>query len=105
MIHVLAFITTTPGNREEVLAAYRANTAAVRAEPGCLLYVAGVDPASIDETPVAMGPDSFVILEQWDDFSCLQAHRVTPHMIAYAAKVKHLIAERLVHVVAPVAAA
>lgn len=104
MIYVLAFITTLPGHREEVLAAYRANTEAVRAERGCIEYIAGADPSEPVATPAEMGPDSFVIIEKWDDFGCLQAHRISPHMVAYAAKVKHLIAERLVHVVSPVAA-
>ncbi|MGU7778586.1 putative quinol monooxygenase [Burkholderia sp. PU8-34] len=102
MIYVLAFITTLPGHRDEVLAAYRTNTTPVRAENGCIEYVAAFDPANIDETPVALGPDSFVIVEKWDDFSCLQAHRVSPHMVEYGAKVKHLIAKRVVHVLSPV---
>ena len=35
MIHVVAVITAKPGKREEVLAAFRANVPAVRAEKGC----------------------------------------------------------------------
>ena len=33
MINVIAIITAKPGKREEVLAAFRANMAAVHAEP------------------------------------------------------------------------
>lgn len=99
MISVLAFITTLPGLRDQVLNAYHANTVSVRSETGCIEYMANLDPANLAETPTALGPDSFVIIEKWDNFACLQAHRTSPHMVAYAAKVKHLIATRLVHVV------
>lgn len=102
MISVLAFITTLPGQREEVLEAYRANTVPVRSENGCIEYVANVDPTRSDQTPSALGPDSFVIIEKWDSFACLQSHWTSPHMISYAAKVKHLIAKRVVHVLASV---
>ena len=95
-------ITTTPGNRDEVLAAYRGNTNAVRAEHGCIEYSAGLDPLIPEETPNLLGADTFVIVEKWDSFESLQAHRVSPHMQAYAAKVKHMIAARFVNVLAPV---
>lgn len=102
MIYVLAFITTLPGHRDEVLDAYRSNTSAVRAENGCIEYSAAFDPVNEDQTPVALGPDSFVIIEKWDDFRCLQDHRVSPHMKAYGARVKDLIVKRVVHVLDPV---
>jgi quinol monooxygenase YgiN len=102
MISVLAFITTLPGRRDEVLNAYRANTVLVRSEYGCIEYVANVDPMRSEETPSALGQDSFVIVEKWENFACLQSHRTSPHMIAYAAKVKHLTATRVVHVLTSV---
>ena len=43
MIHVLAIITAKPGMRDRILAAYRANVDAVRAEVGCIAYEAVVD--------------------------------------------------------------
>ena len=43
MIHVVAIITAKPGQRETVLAAFRDNLAAVRAEAGCVEYVPVVD--------------------------------------------------------------
>ncbi len=98
MISVLAFITTLPGHRDEVLEAYRANIAPVRSENGCIEYMANVDPVNSDETPSALGPDSFVIIEKWESFACLQSHRASPHMASYSTKVKTLIARRVVHV-------
>ena len=43
MIHVVAIITTNPGQRETVLQAFRANVPAVHAEDGCIEYGATVD--------------------------------------------------------------
>ncbi|HEX5455395.1 MAG TPA: antibiotic biosynthesis monooxygenase, partial [Stellaceae bacterium] len=43
MIHVTAIITAKPGKREEVLAHFRANMAAVHAEQGCIEYGPAID--------------------------------------------------------------
>ena len=102
MIYVLAFITTLPGRRDEVLAAYRANTVPVRAENGCIEYTAVFDPVNVEETPVPLGQDSFVVVEKWDDYWQFQAHLASPHVGEYGAKVKHLIATRVIHVLSPV---
>lgn len=45
MIHVIAIITTHPGQRDKVLQAFRANVPAVRAETGCIEYAGAVDVA------------------------------------------------------------
>ena len=102
MIYVLAFITTLPGHRDEVLAAYRVNTVPVRAENGCIEYTAVSDPVHGEETPVPLGQDSFVVVEKWGDYSQFQAHLASPHVGEYSAKIKHLIAKRVLHVLSPV---
>ena len=43
MIHVLAIVTAKPGQREAVLAEFRANMAAVHAEAGCIHYEPVID--------------------------------------------------------------
>ena len=43
MIHILAMITTKPGQRETVLEAFRANMPAVHAEDGCIEYGPAID--------------------------------------------------------------
>ena len=98
MIHVVAVITAKPGEREKILEAFRANTAAVRAEQGCIEYGAAVDadPGLSIQTPY--GPDTFLAIEKWASLDALKAHAVAPHMQAYAAKVKDHIASRVVHV-------
>lgn len=97
MIHVVAVITAKPGQREEILAAARDNLAAVRAENGCIEYGPVVD-AEFGSFQTPLGPDTFVVIEKWQDADALKAHAAAPHMAAYAAKVKGLIADRQIHV-------
>ena len=101
MIHVVAIITTKPGQRETVLAAVRANLPAVRAENGCIEYGPAVDADGIGSFQTKAGPDTIFIIEKWQDAEALKAHAAAPHMAAYAAKVKDLVAGRVIHVLSP----
>ncbi len=101
MIHVLAIITAKPGQREAMLAAVRANVPAVRAEDGCIEYGPAVDAEGLGSFQTKFGPDTFLVIEKWRDAEALKAHAAAPHMAAYAAKVKDLIAGRVIHVLAP----
>ena len=101
MIHVVAIITAKPGQRERILEAFRANVPAVHAEPGCIEYGPAIDAEGVGAIQTKFGPDSFVVIEKWESAEALAAHAASPHMAAYAAKVKELIASRAVHVLAP----
>ena len=101
MIHVLAIITAKPGMREHMLAAYRDNVAAVRAEEGCIAYEAVVDVAKGSPGFAQFGPEGFVVVEKWASLEALAAHAVAPHMKAYAAKTKEWVATRAIHVLEP----
>jgi quinol monooxygenase YgiN len=81
MIHVLAVITTKPGKRAEVLAAFHANMPAVHAEAGCIDY-----------------DDTFVVVEKWESPQHLAAHAASDHMKAYGAKTRELLADRQIHI-------
>jgi quinol monooxygenase YgiN len=98
MINVLAILTAKPGQRAAMLEAFKANVPAVLAEEGCIEYGAAVDVAG---AAPAFGPDSFVVIEKWASLAALKAHAASPHMAAYAAKVKDLVASRAVHVLDP----
>jgi quinol monooxygenase YgiN len=100
MIHVVAIITTNPGQRETVLQAFRANVPAVHAEDGCIEYGATVD-AKAGQFQTKFGPDTFVVVEKWASLDALKAHVASPHMAAYAAKTKPMIAKRVIHVLSP----
>ncbi|NLS18189.1 antibiotic biosynthesis monooxygenase [Rhizobium sp. P40RR-XXII] len=98
MIHVLAILTAKPGKRAEVLNVFQANVPAVHAEDGCIEYSAVVDVEGADP---AFGPDTFVVVEKWASMEALKAHSASAHMAAYGEKVKHLMADRAVHVLNP----
>jgi quinol monooxygenase YgiN len=98
MIHVIAHITTKPGQRASVLEAFRANMHAVHAEDGCIEYVPVVDAPSFGGFQTLIGPDSFIVIEKWRDANALRAHAAAPHMAAYGAKVKDKVAGRVIHV-------
>ena len=101
MIYVIAVITAKPGQRDTILEAARANIPAVRAEDGCIEYVPTTDAEGLGSFQTKFGPDSFVFVEKWRDAAALKAHAAAPHMAAYGAKVKDLIASRVIHVLSP----
>ena len=99
MIHVVAIITAKPGKRDEVLAHFRANMPAVHAEAGCIEYGPAVD---AEGGPGAKyGADTFVVIEKWESLDHLKAHAASPHMQAYGAKTRELLANREIHVLSP----
>lgn len=103
MIQVIAVITAKPGQREAVLEAFRANVPAVLAEDGCIEYAPMVDAEGLGAWQTRFGADSFVVVEKWRDAAALAAHAKAPHMAAYAARTKDLVASRTIHVLSPAA--
>ena len=101
MIHVLAIITTKPGKRDEVLGMFRANMPAVHAEDGCVEYGPVIDAEG--GFGAKFGGDTFVVVEKWASLDHLKAHAASPHMQAYAAKTRDLLANREIHVLSPAA--
>jgi len=102
MIRVVAIVTAKPGRREELLTAFRAVVPSVRAEQGCIEYGPTVDAEGFGSRQAKVGADTFVVLETWESAEALKAHAVAPHMAAYGAKVKDLVAGLNVHYLSPV---
>jgi quinol monooxygenase YgiN len=100
VIHVVAIVTAKPGRRDDLLAAFRANLPAVRAEAGCIEYEAGVD-ADGPSFQTKLGPDVAVVIEKWASIDALKAHSASPHMIAFNAATKDWVASRFIHVLSP----
>ncbi len=98
MVHVLAVITTKPGKRAEVLEAFNANVPHVHAEDGCIEYEATIDHEDAGSFQTHYGEDTFVVVEKWSSLDALKTHIAAPHMTAYGAKVKDLLADRVIHV-------
>ncbi len=101
MIHVIAVITAKPGMRESILQAFRANVPAVKAEAGCIEYGAAVDLEDGPAFQTKYGPDTFLAIEKWENLAALKAHAAAPHMAAYGAKTREMIASRAVHILSP----
>jgi len=101
MIHVLAIITAKPGQRDAILAAFHANMPAVHAEVGCIEYGPAIDAEGAGANQTKLGPDSFVAVEKWESLDALKAHAASPHMAAYGAKTRELVASRVIHVLSP----
>ena len=101
MIHVLAIITTKPGLRDEVLAAFRANMPAVHAEKGCIEYAPAIDAEGMGGNQTRLGPDSFVVIEKWETAADLAAHGAAPHMVAYGKANRDRVTGRVLHFLTP----
>ena len=100
-VHVLAIITAKPGRRAELLQVFKANVPAVRAEEGCIEYVATIDAEGAGSVQTRFGEDVFVVVEKWASLEALKAHAAAPHMKAYAEKTRDMIASRVIHVLSP----
>jgi quinol monooxygenase YgiN len=101
MIHVIAIVTAKPGMRPQILDAFRANMPAVHAENGCIEYQPAVDAEGAGAMQTGLGPDTFAVIEKWESLDALRAHGASPHMAAYAAKTRDMIASRVIHVLSP----
>ena len=100
-VHVVAIITAKPGLRDALLQAFRANVPAVLAEQGCIEYQATIDADGVGAIQTEFGGDTFVVVEKWESLDALKAHAAAPHMAAYAASTKDMIADRVIHVLSP----
>ena len=103
MIHVIAIITAKPGMRDVILKEFHANMPAVHAEKGCIEYGPAIDAEGFGGFQTKFGPDTFVVIEKWESLDHLKAHAASPHMAAYGAKTRELLANREIHVLSPAA--
>ncbi len=101
MIHVVAFITTKPGQRDAVLREFRQVVPTVHAEKGCIEYGPVIDTPNAGAIQTPLGPDTFAVVEKWESLETLAAHGAAPHMAAYGAKVKDMLASRVIHILSP----
>ena len=101
MIHVIAMVTAKPGQRDALLMSFRANLAAVRAEEGCIEYGPAVDTDVLGRFQAMAGPDTVVVIEKWASADALKAHGTAPHMNAFMATTKEMVANRAIYVLSP----
>jgi len=101
MIHVIAIMTAKPGHRATILEAFHANVPAVHAEDGCIEYGPVIDTPDAGAIQTKLGEDTFMVVEKWESAAALKAHAGSPNMAAYGAKVKDMIASRVIQVLSP----
>ena len=98
MIHVLAYITAKPGQRAALLAEFHAIVPLVHAEAGCIEYGPVIDVPGYGGMQTALGEDSFAVVEKWASAEALRTHSDAPHMGAYRARARDMIASVTIHV-------
>ncbi len=101
MIHVIANIEAHPGQRDALIAEFHGILAEVRAEAGCLAYGPAVDHATDIGGQAPVRPNTVVIVEQWESVPHLKAHLDAPHMHAFRARAKDLIAGISLQILGP----
>ena len=101
IVHVLAVITTKPGQRAAVLKIFNANVPAVLAEDGCIAYEATIDTENAGAIQTPYGPDTFVVIEKWSSLDALGAHAASAHMKAYGERTKDTLHDRAIHIMSP----
>jgi quinol monooxygenase YgiN len=102
MIHVVAILTAHPGKRAELIAAFADNVPNVLAEDGCVQYTGVVDAEGFGRAATPIGADAFAVIEKWASPEALKAHGAAAHMVAFGAKVKNLLANRVIHILSEV---
>jgi quinol monooxygenase YgiN len=101
MIHVIATITVSEGQRATFLKEFNAITTLVRAESGCIEYGAAVDKAGALDGQIAPRPNTVVIVEKWASVEALRAHLATPHTAGFLARMKPLMKDVEIEVLDP----
>src|SRR5262245_45047414 len=101
MIHVIATIELAEGKREAFLEEFRRVVPLVRAEAGCLEYGPAIDLPTDIPAQGPPRPDVVVVVEKWEGLEALKAHLAAPHMTAYRARVKDLVAGARMQVLRP----
>ena len=92
MISVIASIRVKAGTRSEFLEIFKANVPKVREEKGCLEYFPAVD--IVADLPVQSLEENLVtVIEKWESVQALQDHLVAPHMQAYSERVKDIVVD------------
>ncbi len=91
MIHVIATIEITNGQRGQYLAAFHELVPLVRAEAGCIEYGPAIDVATPIEIQEPLRENCVTVIEKWESIETLQAHLQAKHMQENREKVKGMI--------------
>lgn len=100
-VFVVATIEVKPGKRAAFVEIFKANVPNVLAEDGCIAYepVVDLDTGITNQAPLR--DDVMTVVEKWASLDALRAHLKAPHMEAYRAQVKDLVAKATLHIMQP----
>ena len=101
MIHVLAIITTKPGKRDAVLEIFHAQCSNGAGGEGMHRVRAGGRRPGHRSNPDQAGAGHVRRYREVGEPGALAAHAAAPHMVAYGAKVRDMVASRVIHVLSP----
>ena len=101
MIHVIATIELTAGNRDAFLAEFRKLVPLVLAEEGCIDYGPAVDVPTEIGAQLPLRENVVTVVERWESLAALNQHLVAPHMVTYRETVKTLVAGTTLQVLEP----
>ena len=99
MIHIIAIVTALPGQRGAVLREFQKNLPFVRLERGCIRYEPAIDVEGGPAMLTRIGPDAFMVIEQWESQDAAQDHATSAHMAAYAGRVSELLVSHVIYAV------
>ena len=102
MLHVVATIEVHEGKRGEFLLVIEKLTPLVRAENGCVEYVAAIDVPTAIKVQVQPRHNVITVIEKWESIEALTAHLAAPHMATYREDVKEIVKGLALQVLAPV---
>lgn len=91
MIHVIASISTTPGNRQKYLDVLETFLENIRSENGCIEYGPVSELDLRHPAQSLSGDETVTILERWSNEAALRAHFEAPHMHEYRSRIRDLV--------------
>ena len=101
MIHVIAVIRLWPGKRAAFIPEFRAIEPLVRAEAGCIEYGGAIDTPTKIDAQAPPRDDVVVVIEKWSSEAALAAHLEAPHMAEYRERVRGMVLDTMIRVLAP----
>lgn len=91
MIKVIVTIDLLPNCVGEFLSILNKSLPAIRAENGCLAYVAMIDIDSQIPTQNELRQNTIILIETWENMSALRAHLKAPHMVTFRESAKPFV--------------
>jgi quinol monooxygenase YgiN len=101
VIHVIAALSTAPGKRDQLIAAFRQLAPQVHAEQGCIEYGTAVDVATPIGVQEPLRDNVVVVVEKWESIAALESHLAAPHMEEFRASMSEVITNVSLQVLEP----